>query len=78
MRGFDTSERLVPRNVEVVDDAIADILRRKRPEDRLRIGFELWVSAHNMLMTHIRHSRPEFDEKAVEREVARRFLSGTL
>lgn len=70
--------RLDPRQFEVLDDAMADILRQKRPQDRLRIGFELWISAHKMLMTHIWHSHPDWDEKAVEREVARRLLHGTL
>ena len=70
--------RLDPRQVEVLDDAMADLLRQKRPQDRLRIGFELWISAHKMLMTHIRLSHPDWDEKAVEREVARRLLHGTL
>jgi hypothetical protein len=64
--------------VEVLDEAMAEVLRQKRPQDRLRIGFNLWISAHNMLMTHIRHTHPEWDDKAVEREVARRMLYGTL
>ena len=70
--------RLDPRQVEVLDDAMADVLRQKQPQDRLRIGFELWISAHRMLMTLVRHSHPDWDEKAVEREVARRLLHGTL
>ncbi len=72
------ARRLDPSQVEVLDDAVADILRQKRPQDRLRIGFELWISAHKMLMTHLRHSHPDWDEEAVGREVARRFLHGTL
>jgi hypothetical protein len=31
-----------------------------------------------MLTTHIRHTHPDWDQEAVEREVARRFLHGTL
>jgi hypothetical protein len=70
--------RLDPRQVEVLDEAMAEILRHKRPQDRLRIGFDLWISTHKMLTTLVRHSHPEWDEKAVEREVARRLLHGTL
>jgi hypothetical protein len=66
--------RLDPRQVEVRDEAMAGILRQKQPQDRLRIGFNLWISAHNMLTTHIRHTHPDWDKKAVEREVARRLL----
>lgn len=56
--------RLDPRQVEVLDDAMAEVLRGKRPQDRLRIGFNLWISAHKMLATHIRDTHPDWDEKA--------------
>jgi len=72
------TRRLDPRQVEVLDEAMAEVLRQKRPQDRLRIGFNLWSSAHNMLMTHMRHTHPDWDDKAVEREVARRLLHGAL
>ncbi len=72
------TERLDPRQVEVLDDDMAELLRKKRPQDRLRIGFNLWISAHKMLTAHIRHSHPDWDDRAVEREVARRLLHGAL
>jgi hypothetical protein len=74
----DVAGRLDPRQVEVMDEAMAEVLRKKQPQDRLRIGFKLWISVHGMLTTHIRHSHPDWDEKAVEREVARRLLHGSL
>jgi hypothetical protein len=70
--------RLDPRQVEVLDEAMAEVLRQKQPQERLRIRFNLWISAHKMLTTHIRHMHPDWDEKAVEREVARRLLHGAL
>jgi hypothetical protein len=77
-RTTDMRNRLDPRQVEVMDEAMAEVLRRKQPAERLRIGFSLWTSAHRMLMTHIRHTHPDWDQKTVEEEVARRFLHGTL
>jgi hypothetical protein len=70
--------RLDAGQIEVVDDAMADILKRKRPAERIRIGFTLWESAHNMLMVHIRKTHPEWDDTQVAREAARRFLHGSL
>ena len=70
--------RLDPRQVEVLDDAMAKVLKQKSPQERLRMGFELWISTHKMLTTHIRHTHPHWDEKAVECEVARRLLHGAL
>jgi hypothetical protein len=72
------ADRLNPNQVEVLDDAVAEVLRRKRPQDRIGIGFNMWISARGMLMTHIRHTHPDWDEKAVEREVVRRLLHGAL
>ncbi len=72
------AERLDPRQVEVLDESMAEVLRRKQPQDRLRIGFELWISTHRMLTTLIRDSHPEWDDEAVGREVARRLLHGAL
>jgi hypothetical protein len=69
---------LDPRHVEVLDEVMVDVLRRKLPEERLRIGFNMWISAHNMLMTHIRHSHPDWDPRAVEREVARKMSHAAI
>jgi hypothetical protein len=70
--------RLDLRQVEMLDDAVVEVLRQKRPQDRLRIGFDLWISVRKMLATHIRHTHPQWDERTVEREVARRLLHGAL
>lgn len=70
--------RLDAGQIEVVDDAMAEILKQKKPSERIRIGFTLWESAHNMLTLHIRKTHPGWDDKQVEREVARRFLHGAL
>ncbi len=70
--------RLDEGQIEVIDDAMAALLKRKTPADRIRIAFTLWSSAHDMLMVHIRKTHPDWDGKRVEREVARRFLHGAL
>lgn len=70
--------RLDAGQIEVVDDAMAEILKRKKPSERIRIGFTLWESAHKMLTVHLRKTHPEWDDKQVAGEVARRFLHGTV
>jgi hypothetical protein len=70
--------KLDPARIEMVDDAMAEVLRWKRPEERIRIGVEIWISTRKMLVAHLRHSHPDWDEKAVEREVSRRLLHGSL
>ena len=68
--------RLDPGQIEVVDDAMAEILRRKTPAERIRIGFGLWTSARNMLMTHLKTIHPEWNNDRIEKEVARRLSMG--
>jgi len=70
--------RLDKGQIEVVDDAMTAVLKRKTPAERIRIGFTLRSSAHEMLTVHIRKTHPDWDSKRVEQEVARRFLHGAL
>jgi hypothetical protein len=66
--------KLDPRQVEVVDDRVAEILKSKTPAERLRIGFNMWISARRMLLSHIKDTHPDWSQQEVEREVARRLL----
>lgn len=70
--------RLDKGQIEVVDVAMAEVLRHKTPAERIRIGFNLWISAHNMLMTHLKKTHPEWDAKRLTQEVARRLSHGAV
>jgi len=70
--------RLEPGQIEVIDDTMAEILRRKTPTERIRIGFALWTSAHNMLMIHLKKTHPEWNNDRVAKEVARRLSHGAI
>jgi len=70
--------RLDRGQIEVVDDAVAEVLKRKTPAERIRIGFTLWTSVRDMLMVHLKKTHPEWDDEMVAKEVARRFLHGTV
>lgn len=64
--------RLDKGQIEVMDDIMADILRRKTPAERIRIACDLWGSVHRMLTAHLRNTHPEWNSKKIEQEVARR------
>lgn len=70
--------RLDAGQIEVLDDYMAAVLREKKPAERLRIGFDIWTSAHAMLTAHIKSLHPDWDAKQVQGEVTRRFLHGAL
>ncbi len=70
--------RLDRGQIEVVDEAMAEVLRRKSPAERIAIGFALWTSARRMLTAHLKSSHPDWNEKRVQAEVARRLSHGTI
>ncbi len=70
--------RLDPGQIEVVDDLMAEVLRRKTPAERIEIGFKLWEATRSMLMAHLGKTHPEWDAQKLEREVARRLSHGSV
>lgn len=67
-----------PLNVEMMDDAMADVLRAKSPAERLAIANGLWRSASRMIEAILRAERPDWTDDAIRREVARRMSYGVL
>ena len=64
--------------IEIMDNQMVEILRRKTPAERLAIAFGLWRSARLILTGCLKSLHPEWDEAKVQQEVARRFLGGEL
>jgi hypothetical protein len=69
---------LEPRQIEVVDDLMAEILRKKTPAERIQIGFKMWTSARKMLTAHLKSTHPEWDDKQISQEVAKRLSHGIV
>lgn len=70
--------RLDPGQIEVIDDTLAEVLRRKTPAERIKIGFGLWTSARDMLLASLKKTHPEWSIEMVEKEVARRLSHGIV
>ena len=64
------------RRIEVIDPAMAEVLRRKTPAERLEIGSRLWVHARDLLRAHLGAKHPEWSEEEVDHAVARRLAHG--
>ena len=64
--------------VEVMDDAMADILRQKTEAERLRIAGRMWQSARAILRGAISTEHPEWSQLQVNREIARRISHGIV
>jgi Rv0078B-related antitoxin len=63
---------------EVVSDAVAAILRKKTIAERLELAFGLWDFARDFLTLTVKRQHPDWDEKQVRREVARRMSNGNI
>jgi hypothetical protein len=65
-----------PLNIELMDDAMADVLRAKSPAERLAIANGMWRSARRMIEAILRAERPDWGDDQIRREVARRMSHG--
>ena len=70
--------RLDHGQIEVVDDALAEVLRRKTGAERLAIANGLYLSARRMLTNHLRTQHPDWYDSQVAREVARRLTHAAV
>lgn len=70
--------RLDRGQIEVIDEVMAEVLRFKTPAERIRIAFDLWTSTHDMLMTHLKNTHPEWSPERIKQEVARRLSHGAV
>jgi len=65
-------------DIESLDDAMIEIYKKKTHLERLQIAFGLWRSARILLLNSLRSMHPDWDEKRVQREVARKISHGAI
>ncbi len=65
-----------PMDFEVMEDAMADVLREKSEAERLQIAGRMWLSAKAILRGAIQTEHPGWDSQQVNREIARRISHG--
>ena len=68
--------RLDRGQIEVIDDDMAKVLKKKTSAESISIADNLWTSAHDMLMSLIGKVHPEWDIEQIKKEVARRLSHG--
>ncbi len=69
---------LLLHRVEMIDNAMADTLRKKTEAERLRIAGRLWNSARVIIRSAIRTEHPDWGGEEVNRELARRMSHGVV
>jgi hypothetical protein len=63
---------------EILDDAMAAILRSKTPTERLAIAFRLWKFARKLMRETLRHEHPDWDEATLRHHIAQRMPHGAV
>src|SRR5262245_34946617 len=62
----------------VLDDAMAAVLRTKTPAERLQIAFRLWAFARDTIQETLRRNHPDWTEDEITRQVAHRMSHGAV
>ena len=70
--------RLDKGQIELMDPAMAEIMRSKTPSERLAIADGMWRFAHELILNWLRSQHPDWDQAQIDREVARRLSHGAV
>ena len=62
--------------IEVIDDVMCDVLKKKSSLERLEIAFGLWRSAKTQLFNYLQSQHPEWDEEKIWQEIVKRMSHG--
>lgn len=63
--------------IELLDDAMVEVLRRKTPAERVAMVFDANRTMRLRLEGHLRSIHPDWDTPAIMREIARRMSHGS-
>ena len=66
------------RQIEVMDEAMAEMLRRKTPFERLEIAHGMWRMARGIVLDQLRQQYPDWTSEQINREAARRLSHGAV
>lgn len=66
------------RNIEVIDERMAHVLRQKTPQERLMIAFKMWDYAKSQLTDYLHSKYPDMDEEKIRLEVIKRLSHGNI
>ena len=68
--------RLDKGQIEVVDDKVAEILKKKTGQERLKMVWDSWTYFCQRTEAHLKSSHPEWTEEEIQKEIVKRVLYG--
>ncbi len=79
--GYPYGEDFMPidsRNFEVLDEEMARVFRTMSGTERLKIASDMFRSARRMIASHLAAEHPDWDERRLQEETARRLSHGAV
>lgn len=64
------------KRMEVIDEAMAAILRTKTPAQRVELVFQAGTLARTMMAAGVKSRHPDWSDQEIQQEVARIWLRG--
>jgi hypothetical protein len=64
--------------IETMSDDMALVVRAMSGAARLRVASDMYARARTMLLNHLRAEHPDWDERHIVREAARRLSHGAV
>jgi len=73
-------DKLIARiqKIDMIDNAMAEILRTKTDAERLSMVDQMWRFARNMIVNNLRRENPDWTDEQIQRETARRLSHGAV
>jgi len=71
------SRSVNPKNIEVIDEKMAEVLRGKTPAERVEMIAAANRTARLLAAAGARYLHPDWDEAQIHEEVLRRVCGGT-
>jgi len=68
--------KIEERNIEIISDEVADVLKKKSPMERIEIAFDICRTVQILIENHLRYLHPEWTEQEIKKEIARRISCG--
>jgi Rv0078B-related antitoxin len=66
------------QSIEIIDDRVVEILRKKTPAERLAIADGLLRFAREIIHDVIAQEHPDWSESQIQRQAARRMSHGAV
>jgi len=70
--------RLDKGQIEVVDDRVAEILRKKSGPERLSMVWSAWSFFQMRITAHLKSEHPDWTEEQIRKEIFRRVTYGDV